>query len=295
MQGKLSSALVPVLGVFLITGSALGQTASPQPKSSTSPAPKAQKRSAPPNRVVPAPPALEPRAIDILKAMSDKLAGAHTLTFTAVELFEHSSRQGNPLAYSTRYEVTLQRPDKLKVVIPGDGPASEFYYNGKTMTAYAPVENMAAVAPAPPTIDQMLEQAYKTAAIYYPFADLIVADPYKDMASDIKLAYYIGQSHVLGGGTTDMVAYIVNGVFIQLWVDTDDKMPRLMRAVFLDDPEQLRHELAMTDWKIDPSLPDDAFTSARAADAKPIAFAHPQPPASSTARPTGKAPITKAK
>ena len=227
MQGKLRSALVPVLGVFLITGSALGQTAAPQPKPSTSPAPKAQKRSAPPNRVVPAPPALEPRAIDILKAMSEKLAAAHTLTFTAVEIFEHSSRQGNPLAYSTRYEVTLQRPDKLKVVIPGDGPASEFYYNGKTMTAYAPVENMAAVAPAPPTIDKMLEQAYKTAAIYYPFADLIVADPYKDMASDIKLAYYIGQSHVLGGGTTDMVAYIVNGVFIQVWIDTDDKMPRL--------------------------------------------------------------------
>jgi Predicted periplasmic protein (DUF2092) len=46
----------------------------------------------------------------------------HTLSFTAVELFEHLTRQGAPLGYTTKYEVTLQRPDKLRVLKPADGP-----------------------------------------------------------------------------------------------------------------------------------------------------------------------------
>ena len=58
--------------------------------------------------------------------------------------------------------------------MPGDGPASEFYYDGKTMMAYAPAENLVAVADAPPTIDAALEAAYNKAAIFFPFTDLLV-------------------------------------------------------------------------------------------------------------------------
>src|SRR4029450_2501283 len=114
---------------------------------------------------------------------------------------------GPPLVYTTKAEVTLKRPDKLKVILPGDRPASEFYYDGKTMTAFAPAEDVVAIAPAPPTIDATLKAAYDSAAIYFPFTDLIVTDPYKDIADGLKLAFYIGQSQIVGGTTTDMIAY----------------------------------------------------------------------------------------
>jgi len=52
-----------------------------------------------------------------------------------------------------RDDVTLVRPDSCACFHRGDGPASDFYYNGKTMSAYAPAENLLAVASAPPTID----------------------------------------------------------------------------------------------------------------------------------------------
>ena len=57
----------------------------------------------------------------------------------------------------------LQRPDKLMVITPGDGPGSEFYYDGKTMTAFAPAENLIAVAEAPPPLDEALKAAYDSA------------------------------------------------------------------------------------------------------------------------------------
>ena len=223
------------------------------------------------------PPPLEPRALDILKASSARLAAAKSMSFAALEIFEQPSRQGHPLASSTQYQVTLVRPDKLRIIMPGDGSPREYYYDGKTVTGYFPTENLAAVSPAPATIDTMLEAAYKLSGTYFPFTDVIVTDPYTDLSPGLKLAYYVGQSKVVGGTTTDVVAYVAFGVFEQVWIGADDKLPRLVRAVYLNDPAQLRHELAFSDWQIDPVVGADAFSSAAAANAKRIPFKHPWP------------------
>ena len=240
-------------------------------------------------------PSLEPKALDILKAASSKLAAARTMKFTAVHFYENPSRHGSSSRLTTKSEVTLQRPDKLRVIMPGDGPASEFYYDGKKMMAYAPAENLVAVADAPPTIDAALEQAYHSAAIYFPFDDWIVADPYKEMSDGMPLAYYIGQSKVVGGTTTDMVAYIDHGVFVQAWIGAEDKLPRLLHATYLDDPERLRHTLVLSDWQLDAAVPPDTFASAKAASANPMPFAHPHPESPPEAKSSDKAKASKSK
>jgi hypothetical protein len=217
---------------------------------------------------------LEPRAMDLLKAMSARLAAARTMSFTAVAGFEFPSKLGPALLYTARYEVTLQRPDRLRVLMPGDGPASEFYYDGKTMVAFAPVENLAAVADAPPTIDAMLQAAYKSTAIFFPFTDLILADPFAALANG-KLAFTIGPSGVVGGVKTDMVAWADNDVFLQIWIGVDDKLPRRVRAVFSADPLRLRHEMELSNWQLDGPVAADAFASAKATGAGRMAFAAP--------------------
>ena len=57
------------------------------------------------------------KALEILKAASSRLAAAQTVKFTAIEFFESSSRHGHPLSFTTKSEVTLQRPDKLRVMM----------------------------------------------------------------------------------------------------------------------------------------------------------------------------------
>ena len=183
--------------------------------------------------------------------------------------------------------------DKLRVILSGDGPASEFYYDGKVMMAFAPAENLLAIADAPSTIDATLEAAYHSAAIYFPFTDLIVTDPYKDLAPGMQLAYYIGQSHIVGGPTTDIVAYAGDGVFAQVFIGAEDKLPRLIHAVYLDDPERLRHNLLFSDWQLDLAVPAEAFGSSSAASAKRIPFAHPHPEPPPGAKPRAKAQSSK--
>jgi hypothetical protein len=226
----------------------------------------------------PSAPQLEPKAVEILKAACAKLAAAQSMSFTALVTYESPSRLGFPLAYGTKSDVLFQRPNKLRVLTPGDGPASDFYYDGKTMMAYAPAEDLVAIADAPPTVDGMLETAYHSAAIYYAFDDLIVSDPYKDIAQDLRVAFYVGQSNVVGGTTTDVVAYDTGGVFIEAWIGAEDKLPRLLRAIYADDPLKLRHNLVITNWQIDPTIPADSFRSAKAAAGKRIPFASPALP-----------------
>lgn len=244
----------------------------------------AQTGAAPPARgagkaVAPAlAPELEPRAVELLRAMSARLAAAQSMSFSATITYEHPSRIGPALAYTTLSDVTMQRPDKLRVITVGDGPASEFYYNGKTMTAFAPAENLVAVAPAPPTLEATLKLAYDSAAIFFPFTDLMATDPYASIANDLTVAFVIGQSKAIGGTTTDVVGIASESLFMQIWIGSQDKLPRMMRAVFRGDPLRLRHQMELSNWKLDPSVAAQAFASADAANAKPIAFAAPQPP-----------------
>jgi hypothetical protein len=231
----------------------------------------------------PAAPALEPKAVDVLKAMSATLAAAKTMSFDAIVSYEHPSAIGPPLLYLTKSSVLLQRPDSLRVLTSGDGPASEFYLDGKTMTAFEPAANLAATAKAPKDVEDALQAAHKNAAIYYPWTDFVVADPWADLSDGLKRAFYIGQSKVEGGVTTDMVGIVSDEVFAQIWIGADDKLPRRMRAVFSRDPSRLRHDLQLTNWKLGVAVPAGSFTSAQAAAAKPIPFRAPEP----TAPPAG--------
>ena len=221
---------------------------------------------------------LEPKALGILKAASARLAAAKTLQFTAVATYESPARTGQPLAYTTISEVTLQRPDKLRVITPADGPPSEFYYDGKVVMAYAAEANLVAVAQAPPTIDEMLRAAYDITATYFPFTDLIVSDPYKEIADGLKLAFFVGQSKVVGGTTTDIVVVANDAVQAQIWIGTQDKLPRMVRATYFDEPGNYRHLVEFSKWRLDGPVADGAFTSARAAAAPRMQFGAPMPP-----------------
>ena len=209
-------------------------------------------------------------------------------TAAATVGYEFPSKLGPPIAYTMRYDVTMLRPDKLKILVPGDGPASEFYYDGKAMMAYAPAENLVAVAEAPPTIDAALMAAYNKAAIFFPFTDLLVADPYPALTDGAILAFYIGPSTVVGGVKTEMVAWANKDVFLQIWIGVDDKLPRRVRAIYAADPLQLRNELELSNWQLDAAIAPDAFVSAKAQAAPRMDFVRPD-----SAAPPGLKPLVK--
>ena len=230
-----------------------------------------------PGRAPNPPPHIEPKALEILKAACDALTAAKAMSFTAVNTYEKAARNGQPLYHATLNQVTLQRPDKLRVITPGDGVPDEFYYNGKTMMAYVPSEDLVAVADAPPTIDQLIDVAWEKAAIYFPFSDVIVSDPCEVIDKSMTSAFYVGQSKVIGGTTTDMVAVAGEDVQAELWIGVADHLPRLIRVVYPNEPAHSLYQTEYSHWHLADKIDPAAFSSDRAAKGKPMPFAPPGP------------------
>ncbi len=265
-------AVVAGLAVSMALQPALAQQ-QPAAQAPTSQAPTSQAPTSPPNLGLKV--EIEPAAMAIVKAMTDKLAAAKSMSFTAFATYESPDRTGLPLAYTTLSQVTMQRPDKLKVINLGDGPRTEFYYDGKTVQAYEPAAKLVASVAAPNTTDAMLHAAFQRAAIYFPFTDLIVSDPFKTISDNVQVAFVVGKSTVVGGVTTDIVVLVGKFAHIQLWIGSDDKLPRMARAIFLEDPAHYRHTVQFSDWKIDPTLAADTFTFTPPAGTASIPFAPP--------------------
>jgi hypothetical protein len=222
-----------------------------------------------------APAAIEPKALALLKDMSETLAKASSISFHVRRAFDEPAANGQPLFYFISSEVTLQRPDKLKIVTPGDGPASEFYYDGKEMVLFLPEANLAAVEMAPPKLDDMLEAAYVKSGLYFPFVDFIVADPYASITEGLASAFVMGKSKIVGGVETDIVAISTKDIQAQIWIGSEDRLPRLVwlnPAKSLDKPRSM---IEFSNWKLGAPAMAEAFHSEAAAKAGKIKFAKP--------------------
>src|SRR5262249_14374281 len=99
---------------------------------------------------------LEPKAIDVLKAVSARLSGAHTLSFVATYTSAQSSKT---------FDVSMQRPNRLIVSVSGTDSRSQFYCNDTTMMTYSGLAKAVVIAKAPPTVSQCLTNAYKASSI----------------------------------------------------------------------------------------------------------------------------------
>ncbi len=226
----------------------------------------------------PAHPAIEPVALEILKAASTRLAKANALSFTALTTYEHPARSGQPLYYSTLSDVVFQRPNKLRVITPGDGPPSEFYYDGKVMAAYAPAVDLVAVADAPADFEAALKQAFEKAAIYFPFAEILVPDPYANLSEGLTSAFLVGQSKVIGDTVTDIVAFANDNVQAEVWIGVDDGLVREIRTVYPKEPSGGRTDVQFSNWHLDAEVAQVEFTTPHAATSPRMNFARPDTP-----------------
>ena len=236
----------------------------------------AQQATNPPAQAAPVPPPkIERKAMAILHAACDTLSAAQTMSFTAVDTYERGARNGQPLYYTVESKVTLQRPDKLRVTKIGDGVPDEFYYDGKTMMAYIPSANLVAVSDAPPTIDAMLDAAWDVAGIYFPFSDVMMSKPCAILDKNITSAFYVGQSVVVGGTTTDIIAIAGDGLQAELWIGASDHLPRMIRVTYPNEPAHAHYQTDYSDWHLGGSVDAASFKSDKAASAARIVF---QPP-----------------
>lgn len=220
------------------------------------------------------------RALDLLKQMSDTISQAKTVSFQARSMVPVRTPNGTWINLYGTSQVVMQGPDKLFARTAGDLAPYDFYFDGKTITAYSPAKNLYAVKDAPATIDGMIKQAYREDGRSFPYADILVSEPYAVLTEGLIGALYVGQSTILplaGSGSvkTDHLVLSNKGVEWQIWIDTTDHLPRMVCATYLDDASEPSYTVEFGDWKLNAPISEGTFIFNNASQAPKVEFRNP--------------------
>ena len=114
---------------------------------------------------------VEPRAEEVLKAMSARVAGLERFAFEAEETFDEIP-DGEPRIELTNVRrVALERPNRLAVDSEGDTLQRAAWYDGRTATILDKAHNTYGQAEVAPTIDAALDQLAGDYGIESPLVD----------------------------------------------------------------------------------------------------------------------------
>ena len=92
------------------------------------------------------------------------------------------------------------------------------------------------------------------------------------MISGLTSAFVVGQSKLVGGTTTDIVAVANDDIQVQLWIGSEDRLPRLSWLTFTHMTQKPRRMAEFSDWKLDGPVDQ---TPPNVGNATKIEFARP--------------------
>lgn len=248
-------------------GEARGETqdqAKGQAKGSTAPSGAAQ---------TPAP-RKDEQAMAALKEMSTTLASARTMRFRVRSLLPMKAASGDWITLSGVGTVMRAGKDKLFVETGGDLFPFKFFFDGKTVTAFAPDEKVFAQKDAPGTIDAVLDQAAKRGEATFVFADVVSADPYTTMTRGLRSATVVGTS-TIDGVETQHLAVHGEKMDWEIWIGTKDRLPRMVTLTDLAEARKPTHTVMFSEWALDESVPIEAFAFTPPPDATRVPFRDP--------------------
>ena len=202
---------------------------------------------------------MEPRALDLLKRMSATLSAAKALTYRSRSTVEVPANTGQFVTLFATSDVALQRPNKLRVHVTGEVPNFDFYYNGTTITAFAPQKQVYSVANAPATIDAMLKFIVDKTGIQFPSADVMYSDPYAMLTKELTSAFVVGPATV-DGVACEHLAFMGPGVHWEIWIDTGKSaLPRRLVVTYTEIQNFPRFLVEFSDWNLQPKLAASRF------------------------------------
>ncbi|MGJ7508651.1 DUF2092 domain-containing protein [Variovorax sp. GT1P44] len=199
------------------------------------------------------------RALALLKAMSDTLTGARTLSFKVRGIVPTPAPTGQYVSLNAASRVVMQRPDKLFVAARGDLFPSDTFYDGKTVTVIGLDGKFYAQRDAAGgALEALMKSVQPGSDATAPFLDLLVADPYAFLTKDFTSAIWVGQTAV-GGVKTDHLAFTAPGLDWEVWIGAADKLPRLMVVSYRTGERQPTFTVELSDWKLNAPVPAQTF------------------------------------
>ena len=203
---------------------------------------------------------IEPRADELVKAMSDHLARASALAFEAEEIYdevpEHSPRQ----QLTSVRRIAMRRPNRLAGDATGDVTHRSFHYDGRTFAAIDRRQNVWTSGTVPSTIDEALDWVFDQTGTVVPLADFLYADVYTRMMESVQRGAYLG-IHDVGGVPSHHLSFEQATIDWQLWIDAGpEPLPRKLVIAYKTEDEVPQYTVTIRKWNLKAVFPEHLFT-----------------------------------
>jgi hypothetical protein len=218
------------------------------------------------------PTGIDPLATQLLKKSTDFLAAQKRFSAQTRTSFEVVLSSGQKLEFDQRATQTVQRPNKMRADRIGDMTAQSLYYDGKAITLFDPGDRHYATVAAPATLEGALDLARQKLDLVAPAGDLVYANAYDILMTDVTAGFVVGNSMV-EGVPCDHLAFRAPHVDWQIWI-RQGAQPLPMKLVITtrDVVNAPQFSVTVTKWDLQPKINDQTFSFTPPRDAKKIEF-----------------------
>ncbi len=202
--------------------------------------------------------AAEDDALQILKAMSDYLAGQKTISATFDSSLEVITPQSEKIQFASSGTLLLSRPNELRATRTGGYADVEMVFDGKELTVYGKNINGYTQLESPGSVDQLID-TLRGRGWAIPGADLLLGNVYDTLSADVIESKHIGLG-VVDGVECNHLAFRNHDIDWQLWVEVGAKpIPRKLVITSKAVGGAPQYTLVIRDWKTDIAADQLAF------------------------------------
>jgi hypothetical protein len=208
----------------------------------------------------------------LLQAMSDFLASQDTLTVDYDALWEVVTTEDQKLGLASSGTVALARPDGIRATRSNGFEDLLMVFDGKTFTLAASQAGVYASIDVRGEIDTLIDTLRDTYGLPFPAADLMVADPYGALMSEVVDIKDLGGG-VIRGTECDHLAFRTETVDWQIWIAHGaEPFPCRFQIVSKTVEQGPSYLVDFHDWQSDAAVEANSFAFSATAGATRIEF-----------------------
>jgi len=202
---------------------------------------------------------IDSRADELLRRTSDYLAQAPFYSVNA-EVWQDAELDSGQRFQATRtIDLEMRRPNRLHFEVRSTRHNRGIWYDGKSLSILNRNRNLYGTAPAPGTLDEMLDVAAVRFGMTIPLEDLMQSNPYTNAVRKVSAGTYLGPTTVLGV-SCEHLAFTQTNIDWQVWIEDGPKpVPRKIVITYKDEAGSPEYMALLSKWDFVTKLPDFVF------------------------------------
>jgi hypothetical protein len=210
-------------------------------------------------------------AVTALNQMGEALRSHNVFAVTMDVSSEDVLSSGQKLQYAGTVEIRARRPDRFKISIASDIKNRDIYYDGKSVTVFAPRLGLYTNFNAPGTIAETLAAAKDRFGIELPLADLFTWGLDNTQAARLTSGFLVRPEHI-EGRACNHYAFRQQNVDWQIWIASDQtSLPCKLVITQTNDTSRPQYS-AILHWTFPNTIADSNFAFTPPAGAQKIAI-----------------------